>query len=147
MIRRPPRSTLFPYTTLFRSRHQAAPVRLARCGEPKRHATPPPPEPPSTSTNLHQPSDNSTRARLRVGLARSPRGSGGAASRSLPRLWIGVRDGRQRDHHEPARRDAEQILLAARRVERHAQRPDDRVANGDLLLLVEEEGVEHADAR
>src|SRR3989440_3241590 len=30
MIRRPPRSTLFPYTTLFRSRHQ---VRLQhRCG-------------------------------------------------------------------------------------------------------------------
>src|SRR3712207_8808404 len=25
MIRRPPRSTLFPYTTLFRSRHAAAP--------------------------------------------------------------------------------------------------------------------------
>src|SRR2546426_11390145 len=25
MIRRPPRSTLFPYTTLFRSRHKAAP--------------------------------------------------------------------------------------------------------------------------
>src|SRR3712207_8562923 len=24
MIRRPPRSTLFPYTTLFRSRHEAA---------------------------------------------------------------------------------------------------------------------------
>src|SRR3712207_7941037 len=31
MIRRPPRSTLFPYTTLFRSR--AAPVR----GGPQRH--------------------------------------------------------------------------------------------------------------
>src|SRR2546427_8169352 len=31
MIRRPPRSTLFPYTTLFRSRHQylAEQVRLA----------------------------------------------------------------------------------------------------------------------
>src|SRR2546426_5929118 len=28
MIRRPPRSTLFPYTTLFRSRH-VAPQRLA----------------------------------------------------------------------------------------------------------------------
>src|SRR5258707_9807448 len=29
MIRRPPRSTLFPYTTLFRSRHRADPlVRL-----------------------------------------------------------------------------------------------------------------------
>src|SRR5256885_13127568 len=27
MIRRPPRSTLFPYTTLFRSRHGAQPVR------------------------------------------------------------------------------------------------------------------------
>src|SRR5439155_6392486 len=29
MIRRPPRSTLFPYTTLFRSRSQAA---VGRCG-------------------------------------------------------------------------------------------------------------------
>src|SRR5256885_9547466 len=27
MIRRPPRSTLFPYTTLFRSRHRAALLR------------------------------------------------------------------------------------------------------------------------
>src|SRR5256885_12287603 len=29
MIRRPPRSTLFPYTTLFRSRRHADPPRLA----------------------------------------------------------------------------------------------------------------------
>src|SRR2546422_10468817 len=29
MIRRPPRSTLFPYTTLFRLRPYAQPVRLA----------------------------------------------------------------------------------------------------------------------
>src|SRR3712207_2378410 len=29
MIRRPPRSTLFPYTTLFRSRHTEIPVDLA----------------------------------------------------------------------------------------------------------------------
>src|SRR5687768_17624144 len=28
MIRRPPRSTLFPYTTLFRSRHAAHAIRL-----------------------------------------------------------------------------------------------------------------------
>src|SRR2546427_1591070 len=28
MIRRPPRSTLFPYTTLFRSAHEAAPPRV-----------------------------------------------------------------------------------------------------------------------
>src|SRR5438477_9678641 len=29
MIRRPPRSTLFPYTTLFRSRRKATPSRLS----------------------------------------------------------------------------------------------------------------------
>src|SRR5438876_8302166 len=29
MLRRPPRSTLFPYTTLFRSRRDGAPARLA----------------------------------------------------------------------------------------------------------------------
>src|SRR5256886_9340846 len=31
MIRRPPRSTLFPYTTLFRSRPAAARVRAKAC--------------------------------------------------------------------------------------------------------------------
>src|SRR2546430_3969679 len=31
MIRRPPRSTLFPYTTLFRSRHRRA---IARASDP-----------------------------------------------------------------------------------------------------------------
>src|SRR5258708_29922025 len=30
MIRRPPRSTLFPYTTLFRSVRSAMPVKLAK---------------------------------------------------------------------------------------------------------------------
>src|SRR2546422_5535795 len=33
MIRRPPRSTLFPYTTLFRSR-AAALAKVAGCGRP-----------------------------------------------------------------------------------------------------------------
>src|SRR3712207_6884164 len=33
MIRRPPRSTLFPYTTLFRSRARAREGRRARAGE------------------------------------------------------------------------------------------------------------------
>src|SRR3712207_7943685 len=32
MIRRPPRSTLFPYTTLFRSRDVDDPVELAQVG-------------------------------------------------------------------------------------------------------------------
>src|SRR5260370_35154240 len=31
MIRRPPRSTLFPYTTLFRSPNQSAPLLLYYC--------------------------------------------------------------------------------------------------------------------
>src|SRR5947209_12660691 len=33
MIRRPPRSTLFPYTTLFRSRHDFQGQRIARIGD------------------------------------------------------------------------------------------------------------------
>src|SRR3712207_8393304 len=32
MIRRPPRSTLFPYTTLFRSLHKAAPLAKVFAG-------------------------------------------------------------------------------------------------------------------
>src|SRR5260370_30882393 len=32
MIRRPPRSTLFPYTTLFRSHTYGMPLAIARCG-------------------------------------------------------------------------------------------------------------------
>src|SRR5438876_3022637 len=38
MIRRPPRSTLFPYTTLFRSRSAAA----MRCSAPRPGASSPP---------------------------------------------------------------------------------------------------------
>src|SRR6266480_506927 len=40
MIRRPPRSTLFPYTTLFRSRPRprAHPPRTPRCGPPASQA-------------------------------------------------------------------------------------------------------------
>src|SRR2546427_6984592 len=34
MIRRPPRSTLFPYTTLFRSRFRSIPTTLIRMSEP-----------------------------------------------------------------------------------------------------------------
>src|SRR6266446_10047470 len=43
MIRRPPRSTLFPYTTLFRSRHRPAPpqphIRVRRCACRDRKST------------------------------------------------------------------------------------------------------------
>src|SRR2546429_4537691 len=37
MIRRPPRSTLFPYTTLFRSRPDRPDARLRHLGVPARH--------------------------------------------------------------------------------------------------------------
>src|SRR2546422_2535001 len=41
MIRRPPRSTLFPYTTLFRSHHpNAADGRAGRADPPRRRRTP-----------------------------------------------------------------------------------------------------------
>src|SRR5256885_6160005 len=39
MIRRPPRSTLFPYTTLFRSLLQPTVARLKRHGVPRGPAT------------------------------------------------------------------------------------------------------------
>src|SRR6266705_3956474 len=38
MIRRPPRSTLFPYTTLFRSRRQRAARRLGDRRDHRHHA-------------------------------------------------------------------------------------------------------------
>src|SRR2546422_6019600 len=41
MIRRPPRSTLFPYTTLFRSPGQPRPFRRHRVWETTRPATAP----------------------------------------------------------------------------------------------------------
>src|ERR1051326_6623423 len=46
MIRRPPRSTLFPYTTHFRSRCTSpAPQRFAGRGSPRPRGSPPPPPP------------------------------------------------------------------------------------------------------
>src|SRR2546430_5412152 len=36
MIRRPPRSTLFPYTTLFRSEHDDAGLRAPLADDPRR---------------------------------------------------------------------------------------------------------------
>src|SRR2546422_4320441 len=37
MIRRPPRSTLFPYTTLFRSQRPRVSARFRPCGRSGRH--------------------------------------------------------------------------------------------------------------
>src|SRR3712207_8859018 len=46
MIRRPPRSTLFPYTTLFRSSHPERPGREDRPVHADRHPEPDPLTPP-----------------------------------------------------------------------------------------------------
>src|SRR2546427_7810851 len=46
MIRRPPRSTLFPYTTLFRSGPGPARPALRRHQRPHRHPARPPPRRP-----------------------------------------------------------------------------------------------------
>src|SRR2546430_8069480 len=51
MIRRPPRSTLFPYTTLFRSVEVAAPVE-ATISEPEPTAKVVEPAPAAPPTNL-----------------------------------------------------------------------------------------------
>src|SRR5256885_10226785 len=56
MIRRPPRSTLFPYTTLFRS-HQRIPPFLS--GD--RHAAVHPPQPAGLQRFLRSPDRKSTR--------------------------------------------------------------------------------------
>src|SRR2546430_9060253 len=55
MIRRPPRSTLFPYTTLFRSRlpsrpaaRRQVPILGVEAAQPERWSRPTPPSPPPT---------------------------------------------------------------------------------------------------
>src|SRR3712207_7719046 len=60
MIRRPPRSTLFPYTTLFRSSPRSSP-------------------PPSPSSSSLSPTSSAPRARRLVRWPRRPR--------RLPRSW------------------------------------------------------------
>src|SRR2546422_6835363 len=48
MIRRPPRSTLFPYTTLFRSRHSATGRRAPAAALPERSGRAPRPRSPAS---------------------------------------------------------------------------------------------------
>src|SRR3712207_6976735 len=74
MIRRPPRSTLFPYTTLFRSDVGRA-VRDARGGDQQLHAIP---RWCQAGASLPRP------ARLRRRGARDPLGSEGVTVTTLP---------------------------------------------------------------
>src|SRR5919106_3456688 len=59
MIRRPPRSTLFPYTTLFRSRRGPESNRCARLCRPlPNHSATPPDEGVSLAASRDKPSAN-----------------------------------------------------------------------------------------
>src|SRR2546422_7898676 len=60
MIRRPPRSTLFPYTTLFRSRPPRPIPREADAAGPRKHHVAPCVRPPPPDTT--QESEPSSRA-------------------------------------------------------------------------------------
>src|SRR2546426_7307551 len=59
MIRRPPRSTLFPYTTLFRSyspaaKHHAKPAAASNAPSPHASTTNSPPTPPSMELDSYR---------------------------------------------------------------------------------------------
>src|SRR3989441_6587642 len=72
MIRRPPRSTLFPYTTLFRSRAKVPATRLGRRGQVSRRPRPDDRVPRADARALHV-----------LGSLRSDGAPGGG----LPRRW------------------------------------------------------------
>src|SRR2546425_5252150 len=98
MIRRPPRSTLFPYTTLFRSRlgPRGGPLPVPRLPAPEGRRTPPPARP----RGGERVDDGAVRgAAARGGPAGRPRGGvrAGAPRRRGARDDEGVRGDAQRD--------------------------------------------------
>src|SRR5579884_3857629 len=106
---------------------------------PPRAPPPPPPHPPSPPC-ARRPCGTALSILTREpdcasGSRCSPRPRPSSPLRHRRRLRVDVRDRRQRHHHQPARGDREQVLLAGPRVQRHPQRPDDRVADGDARLL------------
>src|SRR6267143_2100575 len=122
MIRRPPRSTLFPYTTLFRSRRALAP--------PDAEGSPAHPVP--HRRRHHCPGRRSARARAQV-LDRAPRrqagqrGGGVLGAREAHRLRRGLRSRLERDP------DRLRARLAALHGARAGARPADRLAYRPLL--------------
>src|SRR5258708_19099001 len=54
MIRRPPRSTLFPYTTLFRSRRRRCPCRPSASSRSPAAPSRPSPSPPGSSSRSEE---------------------------------------------------------------------------------------------
>src|SRR2546430_10548970 len=62
MLRRPPRSTLFPYTTLFRSRHRTLQPRLRL--RPHRMGSRPPRRPPTATRSEEHTSELQSQSNL-----------------------------------------------------------------------------------
>src|SRR5690606_41352147 len=77
MLRRPPSSTLFPYTTLFRSAEQAARAVEARA---------------------HEPAQVGERVQDHVGAQRRARARPGQRHRLGPQARVGVRGPRSEEH-------------------------------------------------
>src|SRR3989449_4196427 len=102
MIRRPPRSTLFPYTTLFRSQRLVYQERVGRAGEPARE--------------LHQPQIQ--RGQRAGDVVRPPQSDGGHCRQgALARAWRRrlVREGADHDvvEHGELREGANDLEGAA----------------------------------
>src|SRR5256886_15639205 len=79
MIRRPPRSTLFPYTTLFRSARGAPPDGRAGPGAPAVHAR-------ASGEHVHARALEDTR--VRAGDGRAPAGALGGQDRRAVRADV-----------------------------------------------------------
>src|SRR6266481_2648742 len=129
MIRRPPRSTLFPYTTLFRPRARSGRARGAACGEPDpvdAHRVRPP-------RAVHAPSAEGAAPvgalRERVGLRPWPRIELAGGLRRLPAAEDGSRRWPSLDPHRAWHR------LRHARAERSRMSLRKRLSLGTAIAL------------
>src|SRR2546427_8410783 len=144
MIRRPPRSTLFPYTTLFRSAdgrdarsrhqpHQGARERVRVVGDPREHDLPRAREERAVGAARQGRRRRGRLSRGRQARAARPhgRGRGVRRSRRLPGLRARCLHHRHRD--QLRRRDGRRRVTIARRRD---ARPRRRIKRGmDTLSL------------
>src|SRR5690606_41544585 len=97
MLRRPPRSTLFPYTTLFRSRFTPTHVGTAM---------PPPPPPPPASVHPHARGDGARSSERCVRAAVHPDRKSTRLNSSHVKISYAVFCLKKKKKSAPARRSA-----------------------------------------